>query len=160
MENPNENEVSQKQMGISKKKKKNPVGQFFLSVKKEFNDGLKQIKTSWEKIIKNIKENDPKRKRFKKLYGKLEEIETQISEIKDDTQEIKLKIDDVAEVIDKLMEDIADIEAHMKKNLGSDWKILKSSWKMCKKGEITKKEFIKIGLSKIGKRFASIFISL
>jgi hypothetical protein len=87
-------------------------------------------------------------------------METQLSEIKDDPEVIKLKNDDVAEVIDKLMEDIADIETHMKQNLGSDWKILKNSWKMCKNGEITKKEFIKIGLSKIGKKFASIFISL
>ncbi|MBA7651668.1 hypothetical protein ES703_59487 [subsurface metagenome] len=142
---------------MPKKKKKDPVGQFFLSVKKDFNKGLKKIKASWGKMIKNIKEDDPKRKRFRRLYGKLEEMENQLSEIKDDTNEIKLKIDDVAEVIDKLMEGITDIEGYMKENLGSDWKILKNSWKKCKKGEISKKEFIKIGLSKIGKKFASIF---
>ena len=157
METPNDNGLSQNQIDLPKKKKKDPVGQFFLSVKKDFNKGLKKIKASWGKMIKNIKENDPKRKRFRRLYGKLEEMEGQLSEIKDDTKVIKLKIDDVAEVIDKLMEGMADIEGYMKENLGSDWKILKNSWKKCKKGEISKKEFIKIGLSKIGKKFASIF---
>jgi len=157
METPNDNGLSQKQVDLPKKKKKDPVGQFFLSVKKDFNKGLKKIKASWGKMITNIKENDPKRKRFRRLYGKLEEMEGQLSEIKDDTKVIKLKIDDVAEVIDKLMEGMADIEGYMKENLGSDWKILKNSWKKCKKGEISKKEFIKIGLSKIGKKFASIF---
>ena len=157
MESPNDNGLSQKQIDLPKKKKKDPVGQFFLSVKKDFNKGLKKIKASWGKMITNIKENDPKRKRFRRLYGKLEEMEGQLSEIKDDTKVIKLKIDDVAEVIDKLMEGMADIEGYMKENLGSDWKILKNSWKKCKKGEISKKEFIKIGLSKIGKKFASIF---
>ena len=157
MESPNDNGLSQKQVDLPKKKKKDPVGQFFLSVKKDFNKSLQKIKASWDKMIKNIKENDPKRKRFRRLYGKLEEMEGQLSEIKDDTKVIKLKIDDVAEVIDRLMEGMADIEGYMKENLGSDWKILKNSWKKCKKGEISKKEFIKIGLSKIGKKFASIF---
>jgi hypothetical protein len=39
MEIPNENEISQKQVETPKKKKKNPVGLFFLSIKKELNDG-------------------------------------------------------------------------------------------------------------------------
>ncbi|MFX1376301.1 MAG: hypothetical protein ACFFA0_10840 [Promethearchaeota archaeon] len=159
MEAPNGDEKSQNQVELRKKKKKDPIGKFFLSVKRDFKNGLEKIKTTWDKMIANIKENDPKRKRFKKLYDKLKDMESQISEIKDDTTEIKLKIDDVADLIDKLMEEMTDIEDYMKDNLGSDWKILKNSWKKCKKGEITKKEFIKIGLSKIGKKFASIFIS-
>lgn len=165
METPNDNDISQEKMEIPKKKKKDPVGQFFalqkiFRVKKDFNEDLKKIKASWDKMIKSIKESSPKRKRFRKLYGKLEEMEGQLSEIKDDTTEIKIKIDDLAIIIDKQMEGIADIEMYMKKNLGSDWKILKNSWKQCKKGEISKKEFIKISLSKIGKRFASIFVSV
>lgn len=160
MESPDGDGSSQEQVELPKKKKKDPVGQFFLTVKSDFNKGLKNIKTSWNKMINNIKENDPKRKRFRRLYGKLEEMETQLSEIKDETREIKLKIEDVADLIDKLMEGMTDIEGYMKQNLGSDWKILKNSWKKCKKGEITKKEFIKIGLSKIGKKFANIFFVL
>ncbi|MFX1346311.1 MAG: hypothetical protein ACFFAI_14455 [Promethearchaeota archaeon] len=160
MESPIDNGTSQEKIEIPKKKKKDPVEQFFLQVKKDFNEDLKKIKASWDKMIKNLKENSPKRKRFRKLYGKLEEMEGQLSEIKDDTTEIKLKIDHVAKIIDKQSESIADIETYMKKNLGSDWKILKNSWKQCKKGEISKIEFFKISLSKIGKRFASIFISV
>jgi hypothetical protein len=160
MEFSNDNGITQEQVDVPKKKKKDPVGQFFLRVKKDFNKDLKKIKVSWDKMIKNLKENSPKRIRFRKLYGKLEEMEEQISEIKDDTTEIKLKIEDVADIINKLMEGIGDIEVYMKKNLGSDWKIIKNTWKQCKNGEISKKEFIKISLSKIGKRFASIFISV
>jgi predicted nuclease with TOPRIM domain len=159
METPNDNGLPREQVQIAKRKK-DPVGKFFLSVKKDFKKGLDKIKTSWDKMINNIKENDPKRKRFKRLYGKLEEMETQLAEIKDDTDEIKLKIDDVTDIVHKLMEEINDVEEYMKENLGSDWKILKNSWKRCKKGEISKKEFIKIGLTKVGKRFASIFINM
>ncbi|KKN52608.1 hypothetical protein LCGC14_0610630 [marine sediment metagenome] len=121
---------------------------------------MDNLKNSWNKMINKLKENDPKRKRFKKLYGKLEEMETQLAEIKDDISEIRLRIEDVTEIVNKLMEEISDVEDYMKENLGSDWKILKNSWKRCKKGEISKKEFIKIGLTKVGKRFASIFISM
>jgi hypothetical protein len=160
MDTPNDNGSPQEQVEISKKKKKDPVGQFFLTVKKDFKQGMDNIKASWDRMIKNIRENDPKRKRFRKLYGKLEEMETQLAEIKDDTGDIRLKIDDVADIVHKLMEEMNDVEGYMKDNLGSDWKIIKNSWKRCKKGEISKKEFIKIGLNKVGKRFASIFINM
>jgi hypothetical protein len=156
MESPNDEGSPQEQVEVLQKKK-DPVGYFFITVKKDFLKGLQKIKTSWNKIIKNIKESNPNRKRFRRLYGKLEEMESKISEIKDDTVDIKIKIEDAKELIEKMMEEINDIEGYMKENLGSDWKIIKNSWKRCKKGEISKKEFIKIGLSKIGKKFASIF---
>lgn len=52
------------------------------------------------------------------------------------------------------------VQEEKKENLGSDWKVLKNSWKRCKKGDINKWEFSKIGLSKIGKKFAGIFIKV
>lgn len=160
METPIDNGLPQEQEEISEQKKKDPVGEFFFSVKKDFKKGLDKIKASWGKMIKNIKENDPKRKRFRRLYGKLEEMETQLAEIKGDTNDIKLRIEDVIDIVNNVMKEINDVEGYMKENLGSDWKILKNSWKRCKKGEISKKEFIKIGLTKVGKRFASIFINM
>jgi hypothetical protein len=61
-------------------------------------------------------------------------------------------------MIEHLMEGHEDLEVYMKENLGSDWKVLKHSWKKCKKGDISKWEFAKIGLKKVGKKFAGIFI--
>lgn len=164
---------------ISKQEeKKDPISQFFLDIKDEFQglsvksddfflkvqkdweNDWQEFKGSWTNWIKGIKEKGPKYRRYKKLYHKMKDMELQISDIKADTTEIKLDISHVAFMIENLMEDISDIESYMKKNLGSDWKIIKNAWKKCKKGEISKGEFIKIGLSKIGKGFASIFFKI
>ncbi|MFX0037251.1 MAG: hypothetical protein ACFE9I_16630 [Candidatus Hermodarchaeota archaeon] len=156
-------------------KKKDPISKFFLSIKEDFKGISKKSDNffleiqedwkknwqdfinSWNEWIKSIKEKSPKYRRFKKLYNKMKEMESKIKDIKSDTQEIKLKIDDVATIIEHLMENINDIEGYMKENLGSDWKVVKNAWKKCKNGDISKGEFIKIGLSKIGKKFAGIF---
>lgn len=130
---------------------------FYLNIKKDWQNDWQEFKDNWTNWIKDIKEKSPKYRRYKKLYNKMKDMESQISDIKADTIEIKLDISHVAFMIETLMEDISDIEGYMKKNLGSDWKIIKNSWKKCKKGEISKGEFVKIGLSKIGKGFASIF---
>ncbi|MFX0042354.1 MAG: hypothetical protein ACFE8L_05545 [Candidatus Hodarchaeota archaeon] len=161
-----------------KKKKKNLFTQFFLDLKKSFTrfsekseeffvkvdnnfqNNLKKLKASWKKTIKNIKKSNPKYKRYKKLYTKLEKMDNQLSEIGADTKDIKLKVSEVAFMIEHLMEEIDNIEDYMKENLGSDWKIIKNAWQRCKDGEISKKEFIKTGLKKIGKRFVSIFIQV
>jgi len=163
---------------VRKKKKKNPFSQFFLDLKKgfkgfseksgeffvkvdkNFQNNLKKIKASWKRMMKNIKESDPKYKRYKKLYTKLEKMDSQLSEIGADTKEIKLKVSEVVSMIELIMEQIDNIEVYMKENLGSDWVILKNAWERCKDGEISKKEFIKTGLLKIGKRFLSIFIQV
>ncbi len=163
---------------LRKKKKRNPFSQFFLDLKKgfkgfseksgeffvevdkNFQNNLKKIKASWKKMMKNIKESDPKYKRYKKLSIKLEKMEYKLSNIKDDTTEIKLELSLVISMIETIMETMSDIEDYMKENLGSDWKILKNAWQRCKDGEISKAEFIKTGLTKIGKKFASIFIRL
>lgn len=167
----NEDPAKEDTVVSRKKKRKNPFiqffldlkkgfkefseksGEFFLKVDKNFQQNLKKVKVSWKRMMKKIKETDPKYKRYKKLYTKL-------SEIKADTKEIKLKISEVAFMIEHLMEGIDNIEDYMKENLGSDWKILKNAWQRCKEGEISKSEFIKTGLLKIGRRFASIFIKV
>ncbi|MFX1320518.1 MAG: hypothetical protein ACFFAQ_02630 [Promethearchaeota archaeon] len=163
---------------IRKKKKRNPFsqffidlkkgfkgfseksGKFFLQVNKNFSNNLRKMKGSLKKMMKNLKESDPKYKRYKRLCYKLEKMEYKLSEIKDDTKEIKLKVSEVASLIEPMMEKIDNIETYMKENLGSDWKILKNAWQRCKDGEISKAQFIKMGLVKVGKRFASIFIQV
>ena len=84
-------------------------------------------------------------------------MDSTMTEIKEGTTEIKLEISEVVAMIETMMEGINDIEEYMEKNLGSDWKILKKSWQQYKDGEITRGEFVKTGLSKVGKKFAGIF---
>jgi len=109
-------------------------------------------------MIKGFKNLNPRYVRFKKLYDKIRAVESKVSDIKEDTTQIKLEISEVAILIEQLMDGYEDLESYMKENLGSDWKLLKNSWQKCKKGEITKWEFAKVGLSKVGKKFAGIFI--
>ena len=135
-------------------------GEFFIEVKKDVDTDWQKFKDSWKKMIKKIKNLDPKYRRLTKLYHKLKEMDSTVSEIKEDTKEIKLEISEVAVMIEQLMEGHEDLEGYMKENLGSDWKILKNSWQKCKEGEISKWEFAKVGLSKVGKRFAGIFFKV
>ena len=135
-------------------------GKFIIKVDKNFKNSLKKVKDSWKKMMRDIKKSDPKYKRYKKLYTKLEKMDSKLSEIEGDTKEIKMKVYEVAFMIEHLMEDIDNIEGYMKENLGSDWVILRNAWQRCKDGEISKAEFIKMGLLKIGKKFASIFIKV
>jgi len=133
-------------------------GEYSLNIKKEKISGWEKFKLSWKNIIEDFKDLSPRYKRFKKLYNKIKAVELKVSEIKEDTTQIKLEISEVATMIEHLMEGHENLETYMKENLGSDWKVLKNSWKKCKKGEISKWQFSKIGLSKVGKKFAGIFI--
>lgn len=133
-------------------------GEFFLTIKKDIDGDWGKVKTSWKNMVNKFKNLDPKYRRLTKLYSKLKEMESTVTEIKDDTNEIKLNISQVTFIVENLMEGINDIEGYMKKNLGSDWKLLKNSWKQYKDGEINKKEFIKLALSKVGKKFVGLFI--
>lgn len=135
-------------------------GEFFLEVKKDVDTDWQKFKNSWKNMIRKLKNLDPKYRRLTKLYHKLKEMDSTVSEIKEDTKEIRLEISEVATMIEELMKGYEDLEGYMKENLGSDWKVLKYSWQKCKEGEISKWEFAKIGLSKVGKRFASIFIKV
>jgi hypothetical protein len=173
-----EGDLPQDELVLLEEKKKDPISKFFsdlkgdiqglsqksddffLKVKEDWNSEWQEFTDSWNNWIKDIKEKSPKYRRFKKLYSKMKEMDDRIKEIRADTQEIKLDISHVAFMIETLMEDISDIEDYMKENLGSDWKILKSSWQKCKIGEISKGEFVKIGLSKVGKKFAGIFLKV
>ena len=126
-------------------------GAFFIEVKKDVDTDWQKFKDSWKNMIKKIKNLDPKYRRLTKLYHKLKEMDSTVSEIKEDTRVIKLEISEVAVMIEQLMEGHEDLEGYMKENLGSDWKVLKHSWQKCKEGEISKWEFAKVGLSKVGK---------
>ena len=54
---------------------------------------------------------------------------------------------------------IEDLEVYMKDNLGSDWSQLKHNWQEYKEGDITRLDFAKLALKKLGKQFLGVFIS-
>ena len=78
--------------------------EFFLKLKKDFDQRRKKIRASWKEIREKI---DPSYRRHKSYMQKFEEI-------KDDTEEIRLKLPEFERMIDKLMEQHKDIEKHMK----------------------------------------------
>jgi len=178
MKESEDKEIPQEDIVLLQEKKKDPINQFFidmknnidsftedsgeyfLNVKKDVATDWEKFKLSWKNAIKKVKKLNPRYTRFKKMYNKIKAVEFTVSEIKEDTTKIKLEISEVAIMIEQLMDGYENVEKYMKENLGSDWKILKSSWQKYKEGKITKWEFAKIGLSKVGKKFAGIFIKV
>jgi hypothetical protein len=47
----------------------------------------------------------------------------------------------------------------MKDNLGTDWLQIKNLWSEYKEGDMTRGEFAKAALKKLGKRFLGIFVN-
>ncbi len=178
MNDSEDDKLPQDDLILLEEKKKSPIGQFFqefkeeievfskdsgeffLKIKKDVDEDWGKFKTSWQRMIKKVKNLDPKYKRLTKLYEKVKQMDSTMLKIKEDTTEIKLEISEVVVMIETMMEGITDIEGFMEKNLGSDWKILKKAWQKYKAGEITRGEFIKTGLSKVGKKFAGIFFKV
>ena len=56
-------------------------------------------------------------------------------------------------------EKFEDVETYMRTNLGSDWSQLKQKWQEFKQGDISRGEFVKVSLRKLGKKFLGIFVS-
>ena len=176
MKNSKDDQLSQNKPIILEEEKKEPINQFFseikddidsfsedtgeyfITIRKNIEEDWGKFKTSWKNMIKKVKNLDPKYRRLTKLYSKIKDMDSTVTEIKDDTNEIKLNVSQVTFMVENLMEGINDIEGYMKENLGSDWKLIKNSWHQCKSGEISKKEFIKLALSKVGKKFVHIFL--
>ena len=52
-----------------------------------------------------------------------------------------------------------DVEEYMKDNLGTDWVQIKNFWAEYKEGEMTRGEFTKAALKKLGKNFLGIFVN-
>ena len=102
----------------------------------------------------------------KKLKKKLQEIENSVektqdlaSQIKDDTKKIMVDIETVAFILEYQMDRIDDLEDYMKENLGNDWVQIKNQWSMYKDGEITRIDFAKVALRKLGKNFIGLFVN-
>jgi len=148
----------------------------FQKLKKAINKTFQNIK-SFFKISKKEKDVEKKHDKIRdkiyqqnlRLEKKLEKISKSIKktkslagEIKEDTSRIVIKMDVVVIILEQQMEAIGkieDIENYMKKNLGSDWSQLKYSWQEYKEGKITRGDFAKKALKKLGKKFLGIFVN-
>jgi len=102
----------------------------------------------------------------RKLEKQLEKIDASIAkthelagQIKEDTSRIKLDIEAVSDILEFQMDKIDNVEDYMKKNLGSDWLQIKHLWSEYKEGDMTRGEFTKVALKKLGKSFLGIFVN-
>jgi hypothetical protein len=103
----------------------------------------------------------------KKLKRKLQEIEMAVdktqnlaTQIKGDTETIMLDIKIVVFMVESQMEKIENLDEYMMANLGSDWNQIRNNWSMYKEGEITRGDFVKVALRKLGKNFLGIFVNV
>jgi len=143
------------------------------NIKKFFTPKKKKDKTG--KPIR-IRKETPAERQYKlsqKIYDENKKLEEQLekidaslsktkelaSQIKEDTTKIKLDIEAVSVILEYQMDRIDDVEEYMKENLGTDWVQIKNFWSMYKEGEMTRGEFTKAALKKLGKNFLGIFVN-
>ncbi|KKN44801.1 hypothetical protein LCGC14_0689380 [marine sediment metagenome] len=135
------------------------VKSFFKGFRKE-----KDVETVQNKIREKIfQQNLRLEKKLKKIEKGIDKTKTLAGEIKEDTSRIVLKIDEVLLIVNHQMEALGkldDIEKYMKEHLASDWDQIKYSWNRYKNDEISRGEFTKKALKKLGKKFLSIFVNM
>ena len=106
-------------------------------------------------------------KKISSFDGQLREIEDSVdktqklaTQIKGDTETIMLDVKVVVFMVESQMEKIENLEDYMMGSLGSDWNQIKNNWSMYKDGEITRGDFVKVALRKLGKNFLGIFVNV
>lgn len=150
---------------------------FFQKVGQAFNNVINYFKFKFHKVFSKKDTEEQHYKMSKKLYKQQEKLEKKLKkitqslekthelagQIKDDTSQIKLDIETVAVILEYQMDRISDkidgVENYMKEHLGSDWLQIKNNWTQFKDGEISRGEFAKLALKKLGKIFLGIFVS-
>lgn len=137
---------------------KNFADYFKFKFKKIFSrkDTEEQHYIMSKKIYKQHKRLE---KKMKELEVSLEKTTELTDQIKEDTSKIVLEVEWVVILLGRQMTRIKDVETYMMTNLGSDWSQLKQKWQEFKQGDISRGEFIKVGLRKLGKKFLGIFVS-
>ena len=99
------------------------------------------------------------KKQLEKLDASLTKTHELAGQIKEDTSKIKLDIQTVSFILEYQMDRIDDVENYMKENLGNDWLQIKNLWSEYKEGDMTRGEFTKAALKKLGKKFLGIFVN-
>ena len=134
------------------------------------------LKSKFQRLFKKKSVEDQQIKLSKKLYKQQQELEKSIKnieatmertseltqQIKEDTSTIVLKIDQVVFILEHQMNTIGKIPAiedYMKSKLGTDWTQIKNVWSKYKDGHISRGDFIKEALKKMGKQFLGIFVN-
>lgn len=147
--------------------------EFFQKIVKSLKDFADYFKFKFKKIFsrkdteerhyklskKIFKQHERLEKEMKSLEDSLNKTHELTSQIKEDTSKIIVDVEWVHILIERQMMLIKDVETHMKDNLGSDWNQLKSKWEEYKVGDISRGDFVKLALKKLGKRFLGIFVS-
>jgi hypothetical protein len=143
---------------------------FFASKKIKKKNDTKTVK------LKRIRRKTPAERQYelsKKIYREHRKLEKQLEkidasltktqelagQIKEDTSKIKLDIEAVSVILEYQMDRIDDVENYMKDNLGTDWLQIKNLWSEYKEGDMTRGEFTKAALRKLGKNFLGIFVN-
>jgi len=145
----------------------------FQKIKTVINQWFHFLKSKFKGIFRKKDYKSRQYKLSKKLYEQQQELEKSLSniestmaktsdlteQIKEDTSKIILDIEWVCTVLEYQMEKIDNVENYMIQKLGSDWLQIKNNWNKYKEGEITRGEFAKVGLKKLGKKFLGIFVN-
>lgn len=150
---------------------------FFQKVGTAFKNVIKYLRFKFKKVFskKNTEEqhykiskklyNQQRRleKKLKKVEQTMEKTQELAGQIKDDTSQIILDIETVVIILEYQMDRISnkmdEVEKYMRDNLGSDWLQIKNNWNKYRDGEISRGEFARLALKKLGKRFLGIFVS-
>lgn len=121
----------------------------------------RSIEEEQYEISKNLyRQNKKLRKQLQEIEKTVDKTEKIANQIKGDTETIMIDIKIVVFMVESQMEKIENLEDYMMGNLGSDWNQIKNNWKMYKDGEITRGEFVKVALRKLGKNFLGIFVNV
>lgn len=121
----------------------------------------KSIEEEQYEISKNLyQQNKRLKKQLQEIEKTVENTENLASQIKGDTETIMLDVKIVVFMVESQMEKIENLEDYMMGSLGSDWNQIKNNWSMYKDGEITRGDFVKVALRKLGKNFLGIFVNV
>jgi len=71
-----------------------------------------------------------------------------------------LEVEYVISIVESQMAKIENLEDYMMRKLGSDFDQIKNNWDMYKEGEITRTDFVKVALKKLGKNFIGLFVNI
>ena len=113
----------------------------------------------YELSKKIYREHRKLEKQLEKIDASLSKTQELAGQIKEDTSKIKLDIEAVSVILEYQMDRIDDVEDYMKDHLGSDWLQIKNLWSEYKEGDMTRGDFTKAALKKLGKSFLGIFVN-
>ena len=170
----NEFTIFMEEMGDGFQKFYIKSGEVFKKFRKSIGNALKYFRFKFLNIFrdKSIEEEQYEITRNvyhqnKILKQQLREIEESVdqtrnlaTEIKGDTETIMLDVKIVVFMVESQMEKIENLEDYMMGSLGSDWNQIKNNWSRYKDGEITRGDFVKVALRKLGKNFLGIFVNV